>query len=62
MNGTNAYILINYNDSTPTDLPVEGLINNQYIFNHTFPNSGYYYVNITVFNLVSSVSKIFKVF
>ena len=60
-NGTNAFILVDYNDGSPTDIPIKGLINNQYIFNHTFINSGYYNVNITVFNLVSSLSKIFSV-
>ena len=59
--GSNSYILIDYNDSTPVAQPVAGLENRVYAFNHTFSNSGYYDVNITVFNLVSTVSKIFRV-
>ena len=59
--GTNPNILIDYNDSSQLDEISNALINSKYIFNHIFPNSGYYDVNITVFNLVSSVSKIIRV-
>ncbi len=60
-NGTSPYILIDYNDTTPVTKPVYGLLNTVYSFDHKFSNSGYYDVNITVFNLVSIVSKIVRV-
>jgi hypothetical protein len=60
-NGTSPYILIDYNDTTPVAKPVFCLLNTVYSFNHTFSNSGYFDVNITVFNLVSTVSKIVRV-
>jgi hypothetical protein len=60
-NGTNPYILIDYNDTTLVAKPVFGLLNTVYSFIHTFSNSGYYDVNITIFNLVSIVSKIVRV-
>ena len=59
--GTNPYFLIDYNDSSPVAKPNAGVLDQNYTFIHTFPNSGYYDVNITVFNLVSLVSKIVRV-
>jgi hypothetical protein len=61
MNGTNPSILIDYNDNSPVSSPVKGILHSSYSFNHSFPGSGYFDVNITVFNLVSSVSKIVRV-
>lgn len=61
IDGTDASILVDYNDSSAINHPIAGLINETYEFNHVFQNSGYFYVNITVFNLVSSVSKIIRV-
>ena len=59
--GTNPYILINYNDSSPGAQPCAGVLDQNYTLIHTFPSSGYYDVNITVFNLVSVNSKIVRV-
>ena len=59
--GTNPYILINYNDSSLVAHPAAGVLDQNYTIIHTFPNSGYYDVNITVFNFVSVVSKIVRV-
>ncbi len=60
--GTNPKILVDFNDSSPLIFANQSfLINNTLSFNHIFPGSGYYDVNITVFNLVSTVSKIIRV-
>ena len=59
--GTNPYFLIDYNDSSLIAKPSTGVLDKNYTFIHTFPNNGYYDVNITVFNLVSVASKIVRV-
>ena len=59
--GTNPCFLIDYNDSSSVAKPSAVVLDQNYTFIHTFPNSGYYDVNITVFNLVSVVSKIVRV-
>ncbi len=58
--GTNPSILIDYNDGLPMDRQINAM-NSVYSFNHTYTNGGYFDMNITVFNLVSSVSKIIRV-
>ena len=59
--GTNPYILVDYNDSSSVSYQSLDALNTLYSFSHTFPNSGYFYVNVTGFNRVSSVSKIIQV-
>jgi hypothetical protein len=59
--GTNPYFVIDFNDSSPIGFPSNISINKLYNFSHIYPQSGYYNVNITVFNLVSTVSKIVRV-
>lgn len=56
---TSLYI-IDYNDSTPVDLPAY-FTSNSLNFLHTFSSSGVYYVNFTVYNLVDSMTKIVMV-
>jgi hypothetical protein len=59
--GTNPSYLIDFNDGSPIDFPKSASLNTPYVFNHTFPDNGYYKVNITVFNLVSIKSAIIPV-
>ena len=59
--GTSPMFLIDYNDSSPIQYPTSVTLNSSYFINHTFPDSGLYYVNVTFFNNVSSASKIILV-
>ena len=56
---TSMYI-IDYNDSTPVDLP-EYFNSTTLNFLHTFSSSGVYYVNFTVHNLVDVKTEIVMV-
>ena len=60
-NGTNPTILIDFNDGTSVIFLPNSLLNYLYSFNHTFTQDGSYGVNITVFNHVSTVSKVLRV-
>jgi hypothetical protein len=52
-NGTNPKVLVDFNDGSPFLFSKQRYLS----FNHTFPGCGYYDVNITVYNLVSLISK-----
>ena len=49
-----------FNDGCSVVFLSNGILNNVYKFDHTFPGGGFYDVNITVFNLVSTVSRIIR--
>ena len=59
--GTKPNILVDFNDGSFVVFQSNGILNNVYTFDHTFPGGGYYDVNITVFNLISIVSRIIRV-
>jgi hypothetical protein len=59
--GTKPNILVDFNDGSFVVFQSNGILNNVYTFDHTFSGGGYYDVNITVFNLVSTVSRIIRV-
>jgi PKD repeat protein len=59
--GTNPSYLIDFNDGSAINFPKSAALNTTYNFTHTFPDNGYYKVNITVFNLVSINSAIIPV-
>ncbi len=62
---TNPYYIIDYNDSSKIDLPapvINGDSNRTSLeLNHTFIDFGIFNVNVTVFNNVSSITKLIKV-
>jgi hypothetical protein len=59
--GTKPNILVDFNDGSTVIFQSNGILNNVYTFDHTFPGGGYYDVNITVFNLVSTISRTIRV-
>lgn len=60
MNVTKPFFLVNFDDGTRVNFQQE-IINGSITFRHLFKTSGIFNVNVTIFNLVSRLSKIIRV-